>query len=143
MRPKISFFFCHFLKFRSLFFYYTVYDDSLEQCLTTSRGTPPSIKKGDPNLDHMDQNQTQNQVFCHFFKFGSFIFLEIAQEHSLEHCLTTSREKTHGKNLGVQIGSKIRVFAIFSRLHKQFSLILQKLQFGTMSNIQWPKIGPK
>ena len=63
MRPKISFFF--FLPFSQvsfMIFCYTVYDASLEQCLTTSRGTPPpsSKKKGDPNLAQMDQNQTQN-----------------------------------------------------------------------------------
>ena len=34
-------------------------DDSLEQCLITSRGK--ACKKiGDPNLDRMSQNQVQN-----------------------------------------------------------------------------------
>ena len=44
----------------------------------------------------------------------------------MERFLTTNRGKTHEKNLGPQIGSEIRVFIIFSRLH-QFSLILPKI----------------
>ena len=57
-------------------------------------------------------------LFCHFFKFGSLVFLEMAQDDSLEHRVTPSRGKTHEKNLGgAQIGSEIRVFVIFSRLH--------------------------
>ena len=75
----------------------------------------------------MGQNQAQNQVFCYFFKFGSLVFLEIAQDDSLEHDLTTSRGKTHEKNWGFQSGSRIRVFAIFSRFHHQFLLILPKI----------------
>ena len=75
----------------------------------------------------MGQNQAQNQVFCYFFKFGSLVYLEIAQDDSLEHDLTTSRGKTHEKNCGFQSGSRIRVFAIFSRFHHQFLLILPKI----------------
>ena len=61
--PKlVCLFFFPFSQVSFMIFCYTVYDASLEQCLTTSRGTPPpsSKKKGDPNLDQMDQNQTQN-----------------------------------------------------------------------------------
>ena len=36
--------------------------------------------------------------FLHFIKFGSLIFLYIAQDDGLEQCLTTSRNKTHEKN---------------------------------------------
>ena len=38
------------------------------------------------------------RFFVIFLKFGSLVFLEIAQNDSLEHCLTTRRGKTHGKN---------------------------------------------
>ena len=38
--------------------------------------------------------------FCHFLKFGSLALLEIAQDNSLEHCLTTSSGKTREKKLG-------------------------------------------
>ena len=81
------------------------------------------------------------QVFCRFFKSGSLLFLEIAQGDCMKHSVTTSRGKTHGKkNWGPQIGSEIKVFAIFSKLH-QFLLILHK----TMSDIQQscgPNSGP-
>ena len=33
-----NYFFCHFLKFGSLFFLEIVYIDNLQQCLTSSRG---------------------------------------------------------------------------------------------------------
>ena len=66
----------------------------------------------------MNQNRAQIRLFVIFFKFGSLVFLEMAQNDSLEHCVTPSRGKTHEKNLGgAQIGSEIRVFVIFSRLH--------------------------
>ena len=35
------------------------------------------------------------RFFGHFFEFGSLVFLEIAQDDCFEHCLTTSRDKTH------------------------------------------------
>ena len=54
-----------------------------------------------PNLG---QNQAQNQVFCHFFKFGSLVFLEIAQDDSLEQCLNTSRDKTRRNIWGPKFG---------------------------------------
>ena len=33
-------------------------------------------------------------VFCHFLKFGSLVFLEIAYSDSLQQCITCSRGKT-------------------------------------------------
>ena len=72
----------------------------------------------------MNQNRAQNEVFCHFFKFGSLVFLEIAQDYSLERRLNKSRQKNPCKKFGrPQIGSEIRDFAIFSRLYHQFALI--------------------
>ena len=41
----------------------------------------------------------QNQVFCHFIMFASLVFLDIAQDESLEHFLTTNRGKTHEKKI--------------------------------------------
>ena len=55
------------------------------------------------------------------------VSLEIEWNDGLEHCLTTSRAKTHEKNLGPQIGSEIRLFAILSRLHQKFSLTFCKI----------------
>ena len=41
----------------------------------------------------MTQNQVQKQMFCYFFKFSSLVFLEIAQNDCLEHCLDKALEK--------------------------------------------------
>ena len=65
-------FFCHFLKFGSLVFLEIAYDDSLEQCLTTSNCKTNEKKlAGGPVVVQTDQNQ----VFCNFLKFGSLVFL--------------------------------------------------------------------
>ena len=82
--------FQHFLNFGSLVFLEMTYSDSLQQCLISSRGkTEKKIIQG-PKLGH---NLARNQFFCYFLKFGSLIFMEIAQEDSLEQCLTTSRDE--------------------------------------------------
>ena len=50
--------------------------------------------------------------FGHFLKSGQLVFLEIAKDDSLEHCLTTNRDKTHGKNFGgPNLGPKLGVLA--------------------------------
>ena len=41
--------------------------------------------------------------FCHFLEFGSLVFLEIAYSHSLQRCLTSSRDKLLKKSWGLQI----------------------------------------
>ena len=53
----------------------------------------------------MGLNQSQNKVFRHFLEFRSLVFLENADNDSLQQCLTYSRNKTHekilwGSNLG-------------------------------------------
>ena len=70
------------------------------------------------------QNQAWNEgVFCHFFKFDSLVFFEIAYNGSLQQYLTSSRVKTHEKCLGPNVGGKgqksgpkLVFFAIFSSL---------------------------
>ena len=57
-------------------------------------------KIGGLNLDPNGLNQAQNEVFCHFLEFVTYLFLEIAHNDSLRQCLTFSRDKTHEKNLG-------------------------------------------
>ena len=71
----------------------------MDQCLTTSRGK--TLKK-----NFGGQNHAQN---CFFYK-------------SLEHFVTTGRDKAHGKKLGTQIGSEIMVFAIFLDIAQDCSL---------------------
>ena len=66
--------------------------------------------------------------FCHFLKFGSLVFPEIAQNDSLEQFLTTIRGKTHEKNgkvkfgpNGEKLGPKLGFFTFFSSFAYQFS----------------------
>ena len=41
------------------------------------------------------------QVFHHFLKFGSLVFLEIAYNDSLQQCIASDRGKTHEKKFFV------------------------------------------
>ena len=71
-------------------------------------------------------NEAQNEFFCHFLKFGSYVFLKIEYDDSLRQYLIFYRGKTHekkvwGSNFGLaenwtKIGSEIRFFAIFPSL---------------------------
>ena len=104
-RPQTSFF-CHFLKFVSLVFFKIAYNDSLQQCITSSKSKTTKKKFGDQILAKTDQNQSQNYNFDHFLKFGSLVFLEIEYNDSLQQCMTSSRGKTHKKFGGTKFGSK-------------------------------------
>ena len=126
--------FCYFLKFVSLVFLEITYSDSLRECLTSSRGKIHKKKFLIPNLGRRGQNQSQNQVSCHFFKFGSLDFLEIAYNYSLQQCITSSRAKTHKKSFGTKFGPKqakfqpdTRFSTIFSSLVHWFSLKLHTM----------------
>ena len=134
--------FDHFLKFGSLVFLEIGYNDSLQQCTTSSRGTNYEKIFRDQIWCKTGQNPAQNQDFCDFLKFISLVFFKIAYNDSLQQCITSSRGKTYKKKfgdqiwgktgqnhqfLGLQIGSKIKVFAIFPRSHNQFSLVLHKI----------------
>ena len=63
----------------------------------------PNEQKSVPKLD-----------FCHFLKFGSLVFLEIAYNDSLQQCITSSRGKILKKSFGDQIWAKIRLKTRFS-----------------------------
>ena len=56
----------------------------------------------------MGQNRAQSQVFCHFFMFGSLVFLEMAQDDSLKHCLLLVEVKSMKKFQGAHMGFEIR-----------------------------------
>ena len=67
--------FCHFLEFGSLVFLDIAYNDSLKQCLTSSKCKTHEKNFGGPNFDQTSQKQAGNQVFHHVLKFGSLVFL--------------------------------------------------------------------
>ena len=90
--------FSHFLKFGSLVFLEIAYNHSLQQCLTY-RNKIHKKNFGDPNLSQRGQNRSRNQVFCHFLKLGSLVFLVIIYNNSLEQCLKCSRGKTYEKKI--------------------------------------------
>ena len=68
-------FFCHFLKFGTYVFLEIACNDSLQLCLTSSRGKTYENNFEGPNLGQTDQNRARNLVFCHFLKFGPLVFL--------------------------------------------------------------------
>ena len=50
-----------------------------------------------PNLGAMGLNQAQNEVFYHFLEFGSYVFLEIAYNETLQQFITSNRGTTYEK----------------------------------------------
>ena len=70
----------------------TAYNDSLEQCIISSRGLTHNKNLGDQIWAKIG---SKSSFFGHFLKLGSLAFLQIAQYDSLEQCLDTSRGKTH------------------------------------------------
>ena len=48
----------------------------------------------------MGQNRAKVRSFVIFSSLGSLVFLEVAYDYSLKHCLITSRENTHEKKFG-------------------------------------------
>ena len=83
------------------------------------------------------QNGAQNQVLCHFFQFGVLVFQEIVQDDSVKHCLTTSRDKTHGKSFGgPKLGPKLG-FLLFSQgCIITFLSYCTRLQLGLTSSAE-------
>ena len=102
--PKICF--CHFLEFSSLVFLESAYKYSLQQSLTSSRCKFHEKMFWDPNLGQRGESQVPKYVFCHFLKFGSLVFLDIAYNYSLQECITSRRDKTHKINFWDQIWAK-------------------------------------
>ena len=117
--------FCHFLKFSLLVFLEITYSDTLQQCLTSSRSKIHKKKFWGPNLGQRGQKWAQNQgFFCHFLKFGSLVFLEIAHKDSLQQRITSSRGKGY---VWLKSAPKLVFFFILSSLVHQFSFKLQRL----------------
>ena len=112
--------FCHFLKFSSLVFLEIAYNDSLQQCLTSSTDKIYEKFFWAQICTKGDKIGSETRFFYHFLKFGSLDFLEIACNNSLQQCLISGRGTTHekiflGPTFG-QIGPESRFFTIFSSL---------------------------
>ena len=48
----------------------------------------------------------ETRFFCHFLKFGSLVFLQIALNYSVQQYMTSSRGRTQKKKFGDQIWAK-------------------------------------
>ena len=93
--------FCYFLKFGSLVFLESINSDSLQQCLTSSRGKIHEKNLQGPNLGERGQSQAQNQVFAIYSSlFHQFSLNEITYSDSLQQCIISSRGKTNKKKFG-------------------------------------------
>ena len=98
----------NFLEFGSLVFLEIAYNDSLQQCLTYSRGKNPWKKMFGTQIWTKWAKISPGISFfccCHFRKFCTLVFLEIAYIDILQQCLKSSRgikltKKYWGPNMG-------------------------------------------
>ena len=122
--------FCHFLEFGSYIFYEIQYNDSLQQCLTSSR-----VKTQEKKIWGPKQVKIGPEIQC-FAIFLGFVYQFFFKLHRViawnyELCQTISRDKTHGKLIflggGGKIGPEIKFFTIFSSLPQQFFFVLHRI----------------
>ena len=71
----------------------------------------------------------KTSFFCHFLKFCALVFLEIADNDSLQWCITSSRGKTYkvflgGDQVWAKIRPETRFSTVFSSVIHYFSLEL-------------------
>ena len=52
------------------------------------------------NLGKWAKIGPKTSFFCHFLRFGSLVFLEIAYYDNLQQCITSVRGKTHENKVG-------------------------------------------
>ena len=91
-QAQTSFFSFHFLIFGSLVFLEIAYNESLQKCLSSSTGKIHKNTLG-PKFGPEGKILPETNFFCHFLKFGSLLFHEIAYSDSLQQCLTFNRNK--------------------------------------------------
>ena len=108
--------FRHFLKFVSLVFLEIAYNDSLQQCLTSSGGkTHKKIWR--PKFGPNKPKSGSKLRFLSFSQVWVIVFLEIANDDSLQHLVEIKlTKKILGSQIVAKIGPEIRFFAIFSSL---------------------------
>ena len=98
-------FFCYFLRFGLLIFFEIAYsDNTLQQCLTTSRSKIHEKKFSIQIWVKSVKIGSKIKFFCHFLKFGVLVIFSIGQNDSLEHFLITNRGETHTKNWEPKFG---------------------------------------
>ena len=80
--------------------------ESLQHLLTFRRGRINEKNFGHQIWTKRAKNGHKTMFFAMFSKWSSLVFLEIVCNHSLQHCIISSRSKTHKKNFGHQIWAK-------------------------------------
>ena len=90
----------------------------------------------------------QNQVFSHFLKFASLVFLDVAQDSSFGQCLASCRIETCKKDLTNPNQGQIRFSSVFFLLYFNFmpiyykelfsptTLLLPSLSIGQFNDLQ-------
>ena len=58
------------------------------------------LKKKKKMAARIGPKGSKTSFFCHFLKFGSLVFLEIAYNDNLQQCLTSSRGKDEKNFVG-------------------------------------------
>ena len=123
--PKARF----FVIFSSLVQYFSLKLHSVIACNNVQHVGDIKFKTFGSKFGPKGPNQFQNQVFCHFLKFGSLVFLEIVYNDSLHQFLTCKRVKIYEKKFRPKFGPKwpksvlkLVFFTIFSSLVSLFFL---------------------
>ena len=129
--------FCCFSKFVSLVFIDIAFSDSLQKCLSTSRGKIYE-KKNCSQIWSRGVKVGQNQMF--FAIFSSLVHF-FSYSNSLQQHLTTSRGRIYEKNFGPKFGPQVLVpklgFLPFSQLcFVSFPSSCIQWQLALMSNMQ-------
>ena len=111
------------MEFGSLVFLEIAYNDILQQCLTSSRGKTHEKFFGVQIWVKQTKVAPKINFFCHFLKFGSLVYREIACNDSLQQCLTSIR----GKKIVPKFGPKSSPnFFFFCHFLKFVSLVFLK-----------------
>ena len=79
-----NYIFCHFLKLASLVLLDIVYNDSLQQCGTSSRSKFHLKNVGSQISTKGAKIEPKTSFFCHFLTFCSLVSFEISHNYSLQ-----------------------------------------------------------
>ena len=76
-QAKMRFFFCHFLEFGSYVFFEIAYDDSPQQCLTSTGSKTHEKSLGAQTWATWAKIEAKISFFGHFLRFGLLVFFDI------------------------------------------------------------------
>ena len=115
-----------FLKIGSLDFPDIVHDDSWPWYLVIYEARLLKKNGGPTEFGSNGHKSGQDEVFCYFLEFVSYVFLEIAYNDSPWQCLTSSGSKTDEKSLEAQ------TWATQAKIGAEISFLGHFLRFGLL-----------